>query len=155
VITPLGGLRILIEGVLMAAAGVTAFALTYQDGQDLERARTVAFCTLAFTQLFFSFACRSNRFTLPELGPFSNPYLFAAIAASTLLQVAVATLPFTRSIFALSPLTGRDWRFLLPLSLAPVSIVEIAKLIRAAFRPRRAAGSASEARPTPGAEGER
>ena len=108
VITRRGGLRILIHGVLMAAVGVVAFACSYGRGEDLARARTVAFCTLAFTQLFFSFACRSPRYTLPELGPFSNPYLFGAIAASALLQIGVVTLPFTRPIFDIPAAGG--WR---------------------------------------------
>ncbi len=73
----------------MAAVGVASFAVTYGRGEDLARARTATFCTLAFTQLFFSFACRSRARTLPELGPFSNPYLFGAIAVSALLQFAV------------------------------------------------------------------
>ena len=120
VITRSGGLLILTHGVLMAIVGVIAFAFTYSDGQDIARARTVAFCTLAFTQLFFSFACRSRKYTLPELGPYSNPYLFVAIAVSALLQFAVVTIPFTQPVFDVSvPLGGGEWLYILPLSLRP------------------------------------
>jgi Ca2+-transporting ATPase len=125
----------LVHGLLMAAVGVTAFSFTYGRGQDVHRARTAAFCTLAFTQLFFSFACRSRRYTLPELGPFSNPYLFGAIAASALLQLAVVTLPLAHPVFDIPAHPGGDWLYILPLSLLPVTVVEVAKLLAAAVRP--------------------
>jgi Ca2+-transporting ATPase len=135
VITRHGGLLILIHGLLIAAVGVTAFAFTYGRGEDIHRARTAAFCTLAFTQLFFSFACRSRRRTLPELGPFSNPYLFAAIAASALLQFAVVTLPFTHPVFDIPVHPGGDWLYILPLALVPVTVIELGKLVTVAVRP--------------------
>jgi Ca2+-transporting ATPase len=80
-------------------------------GEELERARTDAFCTLAFTQLFFSFACRSRGRTLPELGLFSNPYLSWAIAASALLQFAVVTLPPCRSVLDVPAHPGGNWHY--------------------------------------------
>jgi Ca2+-transporting ATPase len=135
VITLRAGWLILVHGFLMSAVGVTAFAFTYGRGEDVHRARTAAFCTLAFTQLFFSFACRSRRSTLPELGPFSNPYLFGAIAASTLLQFVVVTLPLTHPVFDIPAHPGGDWLYILPLALVPVTVVEVAKLVAAAVRP--------------------
>jgi Ca2+-transporting ATPase len=135
VITRHGGLLILIHGLLIAAVGVTAFAFTYGRGEDIHRARTAAFCTLAFTQLFFSFACRSRSRTLPELGPFSNPYLFGAIAASALLQFAVVMLPFTHPVFDIPARPGGDWLYILPLALVPVTAIELGKLVAVAIRP--------------------
>jgi Ca2+-transporting ATPase len=142
VITRRGGLLILGQGLLMAAVGVLAFALTYGGVEDVHRARTAAFSTLAFTQLFFSFACRSRRYTLPELGPFSNPYLFGAIAASALLQFAVVMLPLTHPVFDIPAHPGGDWLYILPLALAPVTLVEVAKLVRAGLARRSAARGA-------------
>jgi Ca2+-transporting ATPase len=111
------------------------FKMRWPWGEDVHRARTAAFCTLAFTQLFFSFACRSRRYTLPELGPFSNPYLFGAIAASALLQFAVVTLPLTHRVFDIPAHPGGDWLYILPLSLVPVTVVEVAKLLAGKVRP--------------------
>jgi Ca2+-transporting ATPase len=121
---------ILFHGALMAAVGVASFAMTYGHGDDLNRARTATFCTVAFTQLFFSFACRSQVRTLPELGLFSNPYLFGAIASSALLQFAVVTLPLVRSIFDVPAHPGGHWLYILPLALLPVTVVELAKLLQ-------------------------
>jgi Ca2+-transporting ATPase len=84
--------------------------------------------------LFFSFACRSQRYTLLELGPLSNPHLFGAIAASALLQFAVVTLPMTRMVFDVPAHPGGDWLYILPLALAPVTAVEVAKVLRARFK---------------------
>ncbi len=134
VITLRAGLLILVHGFLIAAVGVTAFAFTYDRGEDIHRARTAAFCTLAFTQLFFSFACRSRRYTLPELGPFSNPYLFGAIAASALLQFIVVMSPLTHPVFDIPAHPGGDWLYILPLSLVPITAIEMVKLLRSPAR---------------------
>ncbi len=139
VITRHGGLLILAHGALMATAGVAAFAVTYGQGDSLGHARTATFSTLAFTQLFFSFACRSRSLSLPELGLFSNPYLFGAIAVSALLQFAAVTLPPARSAFDVPAHPGEHWFYILPFALLPVTIVEVAKLLpspRAAERSR-------------------
>ena len=137
VITRRHGRLILLHGILMAVVGVAAFASTFGQGENLERARTATFCTLAFTQLFFAFACRSQSNTLWGLGPFANPYLFAAIAASSLLQVGVVTLPLARTVFDIPAHPGSDWLYILPLALAPVTAVEMSKLFRGWIAARR------------------
>ena len=137
VITRQGGLLILCHGVLMAAVGVAAFAMTYGRGKDVVRARAAAFCTLAFTQLFFSFACRSRSRTLPELGLFSNPHLSWAIVASALLLIAAFTLPLARSVFDVPAHLAGKWLYILPLALVPVTTVEVAKLVRVSIAARR------------------
>ncbi len=129
VITRGSGLLILAHGALMAAVGMAAFATTYGQGNGIEQARMATFSTLAFTQLFFSFACRSRSLSLPELGPFSNPYLFGAIAVSALLQFAVVTLPLARSVFDVPVHPGGHWFYILPFALLPVTLIEVAKLL--------------------------
>ena len=92
VITREHGLLILFHGALIAAVAALGFWIIYQgDESHLARARTVTFCITAFAQLFFAIGCRSQRFTMPELGLFSNPQLFGAIVISGLLQLIVVT----------------------------------------------------------------
>jgi len=123
---------ILLHGMLVAMTGVAAFLLVSRDPDTtLEHVRTATFCTVAFAQLFFSIGCRSPRRTMPELGPFSNPYLMAAIAASVLLQVATVTVPGVRQVFGVDELPTWDWGLVVALGLAPVTIVEVIKLLRA------------------------
>ncbi len=131
VVTRARGLAMFAEGSLMAAMGLIAFAVVYrQDEANLPQARTATFCVLAFSQLFFAIACRSQRFTMPELGLFSNPPLFYALAISGLLQLGVVTLPFARPIFGVTAdLALWEWGLVLGLALVPVSLIEIRKLI--------------------------
>src|SRR5687768_8983028 len=90
VITRHRALLIVYHGTLNAAAAATAFYVVYRGSEEnLPAARTAAFSTLAFSQLLFSLGCRSERYTLPQLGVLSNPWLFGAIAGSALLQLGV------------------------------------------------------------------
>jgi Ca2+-transporting ATPase len=89
---------------------------------------------MVYTQLFFSLACRSWRRTMPELGFFTNPRLLGAIVASALLQAGLVSLPFARRVFATAPHDARDWEIVLALSLAPVTVVEVGKIVAARFR---------------------
>lgn len=161
-----GGL-ILFHGTLIAAAALIGFAMVYRapvqartdaaqvttaptsahaaeeavvnsaEEQHLRESRTVAFSIMAFSQLFFSVACRSHTRSLPALGVFTNPQLFYAILISFLLQLAVLLLPFMRPIFE-TPLnvTLNDWLLIGGLSLMPVTVIEVVKLIRAALQQR-------------------
>src|SRR5581483_6367676 len=66
------GAWILIHGSAMATVIIGGFAYAYsRDGAGY--AQATAFYTTTFAQLFFSFACRSQRYTLPQLGVFTNP----------------------------------------------------------------------------------
>lgn len=125
------GRRMLLHGTLLAAAGLAGFAATYQGEPDrLPQARTVAFCVLAFGQLLFAVSCRSQRFTLPELGLWSNPQLLAAVVASSLLQLSMVTLPFARPVFEVATeLRLADWGLILGLAALPVTLIEAGKLL--------------------------
>ena len=131
VITRNRGLLIVYHGALIAAVAVVAYYVVYGgSGQYLPRARTVAFCTIAYAQLFFAFGCRSQRYALPQLGAFTNRWLLAAIAVSALLQLAVVTLPFLRPLFKTAPLLVSDWLLIVVMALTPVTFIEVTKLIR-------------------------
>jgi Ca2+-transporting ATPase len=132
VVTRGRGVAMFGQGALMAAVGLVAFAAIYrQDGANLPQARTATFCVLAFAQLFFAIACRSQRFTLPELGLFSNPSLFCALSLSGILQLGVVTLPFAQPIFNVrADLSLWEWGIVFGLALVPVSLIEIWKLAK-------------------------
>jgi Ca2+-transporting ATPase len=124
------GLMILYHGTLVAAAAMLAFLITYNGADtELHRARTVAFCTIAYAQLFLSFGCRSQRYTLPQLGVFTNPWLIGAITFSSLLQAGLIAVPLVREVFEVAPLMGADWLLIAILSLLPVTFIEVAKLL--------------------------
>jgi len=135
VITGRSGLRIILHGALIGAAAILGFWLIYRgDPLRVERARTATFCIMAFSQIFYSLGCRSQRFTMPELGLFTNPQLFAAMAISALLQLSVATVPAVRPVFDVSAEIASDWGLILVLSLLPVTMIESWKLLRPRLR---------------------
>jgi len=133
VISGAQGVFIVVRGMFVAAAAATAFAVAHAgDEANLAHARTVAFCVTAFSQLMYAFAFRSERRTLPELGMFSNPALVAAVAGAALLQLAAVTLPLLRPVFQSAPLAAADWALVAVLSIAPVTVIEVTKIVRAA-----------------------
>jgi Ca2+-transporting ATPase len=134
------------HGFLIAIVATAGFAWVYAgQGASLEEARAVAFSIMAFSQLFFAVGCRSRRYTMPEIGWFTNPALFWAIAASVMFQFSVMSLPATRALFKTGILDISGWALVLSLSLAPVSLIETAKLIRAVVFGRLARSNASSA----------
>jgi Ca2+-transporting ATPase len=132
-ITLARGLTIVYHGALNAVATAVAFYAVYRGREEfLPQARTAAFVTLAMSQLFFSFGCRSFRYTLPQLGPFTNRWLLGAIAVSAALQLTVVTVPILRPFFQVAPVSfAWEWAMITLLSLMPVTVVEVTKLARA------------------------
>ena len=71
---------------------------------------------------------------MPEVGPFTNPSLIGAIAISALLQLMVITVPWFQGVFKTDVSIGHHWEIVVLLSLTPVTIVEVTKLVGAFFR---------------------
>ena len=124
------GLLMLTHGTLMAAAAAFGFWYVYQgSAANLPAARTTAFCITAYAQLFYAVSCRSFRYTMPELGLFTNPHLLGAILISGLLQLSVVTLPFAQPLFEVATNPGPSWILIALLALAPVTLIEVTKII--------------------------
>ncbi len=124
------GRRILLHGLFISSAMIGGFAYAYGEA-GTAYAQALVFYVTTFSQLFFSFACRSQRYTLPQLGLFTNPYLLGAIALSGILQMSLLWLPLTKRVFFdIVPHFGFDWLVIFALSLAPVTIIELTKIVR-------------------------
>jgi Ca2+-transporting ATPase len=132
VITTRRGLAIVYHGALNAVAAAIAFYAVYRGHENhLPEARTAAFVTLALSQLMFSFGCRSFRYTLPQLGLFTNRWLLGAIALSAVLQMTVVTVPFLQPFFQVVPMSfAWEWAMIALLALMPVTVIELTKLLR-------------------------
>ena len=81
----------------MAILTVTFFYLNLPYG--IERARTVAFATMSFTQLFNIFNMRSLRRSILEINMFGNKFVTGAFILSTIFAVIVLYVPFLQNIF--------------------------------------------------------
>ncbi|MEG6615196.1 calcium-transporting P-type ATPase, PMR1-type [Peptococcaceae bacterium 1198_IL3148] len=110
--------RILGSGTVIAIGTLMAFCIGLFWG-DEALARTMAFNTLVFFQLFYVFICRSEHHSLLEIGLFSNPFLLAAVAISTTLQLMVVYLPFLQPVFKTVPLEPMHWLVVLAISFTP------------------------------------
>jgi Ca2+-transporting ATPase len=129
VITLQRGFLILYHGSLVAAAALFGFWWAYQnDPANTDVARSAAFAITAFAQLAYALVCRSHRFTLPELGLLSNPWLLAACIVSGMLQFAVLTLPFAIGVFDVVPYHTMPWLLVIGMSLLPATVIELTKI---------------------------
>jgi magnesium-transporting ATPase (P-type) len=100
-------------GAVMAVVTLLTIDLYLPDGliegsRDLDNARTAAFTTLVFAQLFNCFNARSEN-TSAFRHLFANPWLWGAVALSVLLQVAVVNLGFLNVAFGAVPLELGQW----------------------------------------------
>ncbi|NPV27708.1 MAG: calcium-transporting P-type ATPase, PMR1-type [Firmicutes bacterium] len=85
------------------------FLLPARGGDQISQARTMAFCTLVFCQLFYVFDCKSEHYSVFELGFFSNPYLVLAVVCSALMQLTVIYVPWLQNVFHTVPLHPLQW----------------------------------------------
>ncbi|HVT27870.1 MAG TPA: cation-translocating P-type ATPase, partial [Lacipirellulaceae bacterium] len=134
VITWRNGIGILGYGSLIATVAIAGFWLIYRGNPtQLAQARTATFCITSFGQIFFALGCRSQRLTMPQLGLLTNPTLLAAMAVSVSLQLTVSLLPFAQPVFDVVSCSVADWILIVALSLVPVTVIEVGKLIKASL----------------------
>ncbi|MFZ5596545.1 MAG: calcium-transporting P-type ATPase, PMR1-type [Bacillota bacterium] len=111
--------RIMGSGTIMAAVTLFMYAACLFGTGDIDLARTMAFNTLVFVQLFYVFACRSEHNTIFSLGFFSNPQLVLAVLGSAFLQVLVTHTPFLGAIFHTVPMQAEHWGIIILISAVP------------------------------------
>ena len=104
-------------------------AWTGAGPHSLELARTAAFTVLVLTQLFNCFNARSASASAFH-APFSNRWLWAAVALSAALQVAVVHLPLLNLAFGTVPLSWSQWGVCLAMASGVLWFSEGRKLLR-------------------------
>ena len=122
------GARILWQGMLIGLLSLAAYWLALVWGRTLEEAHTMAFVTMALSQLVHSFNVRSMRLSLFTIGPASNRSLIYAVLISAAALFIVVFTPFLRDVFETAVLRPSDWGVVLSLSIVPLVLVEISKL---------------------------
>ncbi len=99
-------------------------------------ANTMAFATLTFCQLFHAFDVRSERLSIFSLGITSNKAMNKAFTAGLLMQLTVLLVPPVQKIFSVVSMDAVQWGIVLGLSLVPVAVCELVKLIAGLRRGR-------------------
>ncbi len=95
---------------------------------DIANARTAGFTVLVIAHLFQCFNARSETASAFQ-NLFVNPWLWGAVALSTLLQVAVVNLPFLNLAFSTVPLTLDQWLTCLGMASLVLVYSELRKLM--------------------------
>jgi magnesium-transporting ATPase (P-type) len=125
-------------GLVMALVTLAALDLRLDGGLlggsgGIVEARTMAFTTLVFAQLFNCFNARSDR-TSAFSHLFTNRLLWGAIALSVLLQVAVVEFPFLNNAFGTTSLGPSDWLVCVGLASVVLWADELKKLVERRLR---------------------
>ncbi len=117
---------IVVFGVLLGVSTIYLFTRFLPRG--LEEARTVAFTTLVFMQLFNVLSARKFKTQLNKLNVFTNPYLLGGIALSVLLHLSVVYIPLFQPVFGTVALDAVEFVFILGLCVGSYIIIEIFNL---------------------------
>ena len=123
--------NIIVIGAAVAAATLVTIHLYVPGGpmpSSLDTARTAGFTVLVIAQLFNTVNARSETRTAFS-GFFANGWLWAAIALSALLQVAVVQLPVLNTAFTTTPLSVSQWLVCIAMASTVLWVSEIRKLI--------------------------
>jgi Ca2+-transporting ATPase len=91
---------------------------------------TIAFVTLALSQVFHAFNARSQTRSTFEWRLFTNGWLWGAVLVCVLLQVAGVYMPILQLVLHTVSLSAADWGLVLGFALLPVAVVEAVKLGR-------------------------
>ena len=133
--------RVIYQGVMIGMLTLIAFMIglattnTAIDGLTLDESKievgqTMAFITLALSELVHVFNVRDNKKSLFKTKVFNNDKLVWAILASASFMFIILAIPALRTIFSIPLLPTENIIELVGLIIAPVIIVELFKLFK-------------------------
>ena len=133
--------RVIYQGVMIGLLTLAAFmiglATTKEpinglslDESKIEVGQTMAFITLAMSELVHVFNIRDNKKSIFKTKIFNNSKLIWAILASAALMFVILVIPALRHIFSIPILPTGNILELILLVFAPIVIVEIFKLLK-------------------------
>lgn len=91
-------------------------------------ARTMAFATLAISQLFHAFNLRHEKKSIFNIGLTTNKYLIYSLFGGFVIQLFVFYIPFLSHAFKVTPLKIVDWAIVIGLGLLTIVLNEIFKI---------------------------
>jgi cation-transporting P-type ATPase F len=122
--------RILLVGFMLLIGSFGLFEWALRQGASIEQARTVAVNVFAVGQSFYLLNCRSLRWSMFRIGVFSNPWVWAGIAAMAAVQLAFTYLPIMNRLFQTAPITGGQWLAILAVGLVIYMVMGLEKRLR-------------------------
>lgn len=125
--------RVILHGIYITIATIFAYQVGIRT-DSYEVGMTMAFLVLAISQLFHALNQRSNTDSVFTKGNGHNSYLFFAMIISALIIAVILVIPALREFFSLTTLNANEWMIVLALSLLPLFLVEVTKLIKRKFK---------------------
>ena len=119
------GVRVVLQGLMFGILSLAAFWIGWQSTGDLAGGQTLAFMTLALSQVVQAFNMRSDR-SLFKTGFFTNRRLNLACLLSVVLVALVLFTPVSIA-FGLITLSPQLYLVGLGLSLVPFVVMELSK----------------------------
>jgi Ca2+-transporting ATPase len=121
--------RVMYQGIMTGTLPLIAYIIGLRDGGVI-LGQTMAFSTLVFAQLVHVRNLHSVTRSSFAINPMKNKWLIGAIFASMVLMLIVLFVPAIRETFKLTTMDAAHWWLVIGLSLAPIVIVDIFKLLK-------------------------
>lgn len=125
-------LSILLEGIMVGLLTLLAYGIGYAIDSTTMLSQTMAFVTLASTQLFHAFNVKTEHSVFTKKS-FNNKFLIGAFIIGIALQMILLYTPGFASIFKVVPLSPVQLAISLGLGFSSIIIVEIAKALKKGF----------------------
>ena len=133
--------RVIYQGVMIGLLTLAAFMIglatttTPIDGLSLDESKievgqTMAFVTLALSELVHVYNVRNNKVSVFKTGIKGNKKLIWATIGSAALMLVILLVPALRNIFSIPVLPTQNILELIGLIIAPLIIVELFKLFK-------------------------
>lgn len=119
---------LIINTIVMT--GISLIAYLYYLPESIEKARTIVFITMAFSQLFNVLNMRNLKGSTFKIGLFSNKWVNYALVISVILQVIIIEIPTFASLFKFIPITFREFLFWAGITSLVFWITEVFKFFR-------------------------
>ena len=118
---------ILFNSVFIAISVIIAFVAGTRIG-GIETGRTMAFVTLAFSELLRAYSFRSEKRNFWQINLRSNLYLIEAALLSAAIVLITVIVPSAAQVFSNVPLNGLEWMYTIVFSFISFFAYEIWKL---------------------------
>lgn len=122
------GRDIILEGIFIGVITIVSYLIGF--GHSELSGHTMAFTTLALTELFHSFNIRTHNSIFKKGNLFKNKYVVGSFLIGFVLQMIVLYVPGLNDIFQLEPLSIGRLLISVGLAFSVVILMEISKFIR-------------------------
>ena len=126
------GYNIVVEGLFIAAIGILSYSIgrAFFDVDPYHPiiGQTMAFITLGLSQLMHSFNVQSRK-SLVVTGILNNLSLVWSVLLCIFLEIITASVPTLTTFFKTEPLNLVQWLIVWLLSLSPLLISELEKIL--------------------------